>query len=247
MTPGKAKFLTIFAFIVIMSVWLTQSCLAGEDLITTAQDKSGKTIPYILNYRNLSPKYAVIFFPGGSGDVDPRREEGRLVYNLYDNFLLRSREFLVDEEFTTVTTNSTDEKERIQAVIDDLRRRFPEAHIYLMGTSRGTLATMALAGYLSDKVAGEIHTSSMQDIEYFDPRKYKNRHLIVHHQDDSCRKTPLYAAEASHRKYGTDIILMKGGKSEGNECKAFAHHGFNGIERETIDAIKKWIKQGDPR
>jgi hypothetical protein len=38
---------------------------------------------------------------------------------------------------------------------------------------------------------------------------------------------------------------MTGGKSVGNDCEPFAYHGYNGIERETIDAIKKWIKQGE--
>ena len=31
---------------------------------------------------------------------------------------------------------------------------------------------------------------------------------------------------------------MDGGTSVGNVCKAFAYHGYNGIERETVDAIK---------
>ena len=37
---------------------------------------------------------------------------------------------------------------------------------------------------------------------------------------------------------------MEGGISVGHPCEAFAYHGYNGIERETIDAIKKWIRQG---
>ena len=35
-----------------------------------------------------------------------------------------------------------------------------------------------------------------------------------------------------------------GGTAEGDPCQAFGHHGYNGIERETIDAIKQWIRQG---
>lgn len=88
-----------------------------------------------------------------------------------------------------------------------------------MGTSRGTFDTLALADYLSDKIAGEIHTSSMDRIAWFDPRPYKNRHLIVHHVNDSCRVTPYGAALNAHRRYGT--------------------------EREAADAIKRWVKQGD--
>jgi hypothetical protein len=143
-----------------------------------------------------------------------------------------------------VTTNSTQSEERIQAVLDDLGRRFPEARIYLVGTSNGTWSTMALAGYLSDKIAGEIHTSSLNGIYDFDARRYKNRQLVVHHKDDACRVTPFSAAKASHDRFGNDFIVMQGGISVGDPCEAFAHHGYNGIERETVEAIKKWIRQG---
>ena len=101
---------------------------------------------------------------------------------------------------------------------------------------------MSLADYLSDKIAGEIHTSSMTRIWSFDAKSYKNRHLIVHHKNDSCRVTPYASALRSHERYGSELITMEGGISVGDPCEAFAYHGYNGIERETVDAIKKWVK-----
>ena len=219
-------------------------CLAAEELISTAHYPNGELVPYILDSGGPSPKYLVILFPGGSGVVDPRMENGKLVYGFRGNFLLRARPFIVDGEFATVTTNSTQSEERIQAVLDDLKRRFPGARIYLMGTSNGTGPTMALARYLSDKIAGEIHTSSLNGIYDFDARKYKNRHLILYHKNDSCRATPFSAAKASHERFGNDFIAMEGGITVGDNCEAFAHHGYNGIERETVEAIKQWISRG---
>ncbi len=218
---------------------------AGEDLITTARYSDGEEIPYILNYENLSPRTVVILFPGGDGQVNPRLENGRLVYGYRGNFLLRSRKFIIDDEFVTVTTNATWSEPRVQAIINDLKTRFPAAKIYLMGTSRGTLATVRLAHYLADRIAGVIHTASMADsIHFFDARNYSNRQLVVHHRQDGCRVTPFASAERSHRAYGNDFIAMDGGISEGDPCEAFAHHGFHGIEGETIDAIKQWIRRG---
>jgi hypothetical protein len=217
--------------------------MAGEDLVTTAQDRNGQTVPYILNTNNLFPRYVVILFPGGNGNVNPRMEDGKLVYGFRGNFVVRTRPLIVDDEFATVTTNSTQIEERIQAVLDDLKRRFPAAKIYLMGTSNGTFDTMKLAAYLSDKIAGEIHTSSLQGIAGFNGRKYANRQLVVHHRDDGCRATPFSAARASHSWHGTELIAMEGGISVGNVCEPFGHHGFNGIEKDTIDAIKNWIRQ----
>jgi hypothetical protein len=114
-----------------------------------------------------------------------------------------------------------------------------------MGTSRGTFDTLALADYLADKIAGEIHTSSLSRIASLDARRYPNRHLVVHHKLDACFVTPFASAESAHTRYGTDFIAMEGGMSVGNPCEAFAHHGYNGIERETVQAIKGWIRQGD--
>jgi len=213
-------------------------------LILTAQQAGGETAPYILNSTAATPRYVVILFPGGTGRVDPRIVNGELVYGLKGNFLVRSRPLFVDDEFATVTTNSSDSEERIQAVLDDLKRRFPAAKVYLMGTSNGTASTMKLAGYLSERIAGVIHTSSRSEIYGFYSRRYKNRQLIVHHRRDGCRGTPFFAAEAAHQRFGTDFIPMEGGISVGNPCEALAYHGYNGIERDTIEAIKKWIRQG---
>lgn len=223
---------------------LANTCVAAEDLITTAATKDGETIPYILNHLDLPPKYVLILFPGGNGIVNPRIENGRLAYEKKGNFLVRARKHWVDEDFATATTNSTALEDRIQAVIDDLKVRFPAAQIYLVGTSRGTFDTMALAGYLSDKIAGEIHTSSLWQIAAFDARKYKNRHLVVHHKHDGCHATPFGSAESSHERHGNDFIAMEGGIGVGNPCDGFGHHGYNGIEQETVAAIKTWIRQG---
>jgi hypothetical protein len=219
-------------------------CVAAEELVTSARYANGEPVPYILNRNDGPPKYVVILFPGGAGTVDPRIQDGTLVYGFKGNFLVRSRVHMVDDEFATVTTNSTQSRERVQALLDDLKRRFPGARIYLMGTSNGTWPTMALAEFLADKIAGVIHTASRSEIYGFDARKYKNRQLLVHHKRDGCRATPFNAAEASHQRYGNDFIAMEGGISVGDPCEAFAHHGFNGIERETVEAIKKWIRQG---
>ena len=221
-----------------------RSALADEDLVTSAATTSGQAVPYILNSASATPRYLLILFPGGNGIVNPRREGDKLVYGMKANFLLRAREHFVDADFATVTTNSSQIEERIQAVIDDLHRRFPAAKIYLMGTSNGTFDTMTLAAYLADKIAGEIHTSSLARIASFDAKAYKNRHLVVHHVKDGCHATPFGAAEGSHKRFGNDLIAMDGGISVGDPCQPFAYHGYNGIEGETAEAIKQWVRQG---
>lgn len=227
-----------------LGLLLSLPALGAEELVTSAKYASGEAVPYILDSASPDPRYVVILFPGGSGVVDPRLENGRLVYGFRGNFLVRSRPYLVDREFAAVVTNTTKSEERVQAVLDDLKRRFPAAKIYLMGTSNGTYSTMALSEYLSERIAGVIHTSSLNTISRFDSRRYKNRQLIVSHRGDVCRGTLFSASSDAHERYGTDFIAVEGGISTGEYCEAFSHHGYNGVERETIDKIKDWIRRG---
>jgi len=46
---------------------LVYSCHAAEELIISAHYANGDVIPCILDFIDLSPRYVVILFPGGSG------------------------------------------------------------------------------------------------------------------------------------------------------------------------------------
>jgi len=239
--PLRWLFTTMLA---VLAGLATTALLAGEELITTARYPDGREVPYILNTAGDNPQYVVILFPGGTGDMDPHMEDGKLVYKSRGNFLIRSRKHIVDDDFATIATNASQSEERIQAILDDIKRRYPGAQVYLMGTSRGTYDTMRLSKYLEDKIAGVIHTASLDDVAGFDATKYKNRQLLVHHRLDTCRVTNFGSAEYSHKKFGNELIVMDGGTSVGDDCQALAYHGFNGIEAKTIAKIKEWIRRG---
>jgi hypothetical protein len=231
-------------WLLVAALWC-QVGLAQETLIDSARARDGSLVSYILDAQTATPKYLMILFPGGHGVVSPHLENGQLVYQERDNFLLRSRPLLVDDEFATVATDVSTDSLRIQALLNDLQVRFPRAKVYLIGTSRGTTATLALAPYLASRIAGEIHTSSMASVANFDARQIANRQLLVHNRDDQCQETPFAAAEAAHERYGDELIVMSGGVSRGPPCRPFAYHGFDGIESQTIAAIKAWVKLAD--
>jgi hypothetical protein len=215
--------------------------LANDELVTSARTNGGETIPYILTSKPGTPAYAVILMPGGPGRVGPRMMDGKLVFSGGSNFLIRSRELFADGRFVAVSTDATSTPDRMLAIIRDLQARYGQIAIYIIGTSRSTEATMALARPLDGWVAGFVHTSSMNGIADFDPRGLRSRHLIVLHVQDACRVSSPSSGAASHRKFGTELIEMSGGISTGNDCEAAAHHGYNGIEQATVDRIKAWI------
>ena len=214
--------------------------LASPAVWAADQSASGKTadgssVSYLLTTSgSQAPTYAVILMPGGKGIMSPGS----------GNFLIRSRAIFAEGPFVAASTDATSKPDRIMAIANDLQRRYPGIKVYVVGTSRSTEATMALARPLDGKVAGFVHSSSMNPIAGFDPRGLKSRNLIVLHKNDACTVTKPSNGAASHARFGTDLIEMSGGRSTGDDCEAFAYHGYNGIERETVDKIKQWIMAG---
>ncbi len=237
----------------IAAVLLLLAAFAAAAAPATARDElvtlppaaaASEAISYLLTLKDGTPAYATILMPGGRGILNPRMENGKVALSMAGNFLIRSRERFADGRFVAASSDASSTVPRMLAIVEDLERRFGRIAIYIVGTSRSTDVTMALAAPLDGRVAGFVHTSSMNPIASFDTRKFKSRHLIVHHKDDHCRVTRFGSAEQNNRSYGTPLIVMEGGKSTGDDCEAYAHHGYNGVEQETVDRIKAWIVAG---
>jgi hypothetical protein len=225
---------------------VARTASADDQLIETAHNSGGQVIPYILTATSsASVETIVILMPGGNGSLKPRMKDGTLVFDDAQNFLIRSRGLFADSRTVAVSIDATSDTDTIQAISSDCLQRFPGAKIYVIGTSRSTYLAMELADKLDGQVAGFVYTSSMDDIEGFDTRNRKSRQLLVHHRQDGCEVTPYSSAWQNHEKYGTTLITMEGGISVGKDCKAMAHHGYNGIEKETVERIKEWIAQDD--
>jgi len=240
------KPLPIFALLLFALFPLLAGAARAEDrLMETAPSADGDSVRYILTINGAeSPKYLVILMPGGAGTVNPRMQDGRLVFQGGDNFLIRSRGRFADRDFLAVSTDATSSPDRILAIVADAGRSYPGLKVFVIGTSRSTYATQSLARTLDGQVAGFVHTSSMFGIGALDPRGLKSRHLIVHHSMDSCKHNSPADAYHSHEAYGTDFIAVEGGISVGDPCGPRAYHGYNGIEDEVVGKIKDWIRQG---
>jgi hypothetical protein len=232
----------------ILCILLAIGCLAGnayaaDELVLVRSHEAG-AVAYVLTTGGSTPTYGVILMPGGNGILGPRMTNGGLKMGAGGNFLIRSRALFASGPFVAASTDATTSPESILAIAGDLQKRFGPLKVYVIGTSRSTESTMALAAPLDGKVAGFVHSSSMSAISGFDTRPFKSRHLIVLHRHDTCRVTQPSAGEAAHRKFGTELIEMDGGKATGPDCEAFSHHGYNGVEAETVEKIKAWIVAG---
>lgn len=218
--------------------------LAMDDQVVTAKPYDGEPLRYVITSEGRSPRYAVILMPGGNGRLGLPAADGPVTGKLSDNFLIRSRMLFADPQFVAASTSATSTPGKIMAIAADLESRYGKLKVYVVGTSRSTEATIALSKPLDGQVAGFVHTSSVNAIAGLDTRGLKSRHLIVAHDRDACRVTRPSNAQSSSKKYGTTLIMMDGGKSVDDDCEAWAYHGYNGIEKETVGKIKAWILAG---
>lgn len=151
-------------------------------------------------------------------------------------------EYLTDA-FRTSPEHATD----MRALVAAVRQRFA-APVWLIGTSRGTLSAasvgLALGRAVDGGVDGVVLTAGMTAVADMAIDLFAVPALLVHHTQDTCRMTDtrdLRRVRSKLKAPRTELLTFSGGRSTGPACEAFAHHGFNGIEAEVVDAIVRWI------
>jgi hypothetical protein len=246
----KKQIILLLALVVLSLCAYGQTDSGAKDsIIETAHYKNGDIAPYALTTTGIAnPRYVVILMPGGDGRLTPQASsdgQGVLFFSP-DNFAIRIRGLIADDEFVTAETDSTvsiSSIERVQAIIDDLHSRYPKAKIYVLSTSKGSISIHELSKTMDGKISGFINTSSLSSVNHeLDTRGLKSRYLLVHHRYDGCKTTSYDGAVYNHETYGTELITMEGGTTAGNVCGPQAHHGYLGIESETVEKIKAWVR-----
>ncbi|MDH5535762.1 MAG: lysophospholipase [Betaproteobacteria bacterium] len=240
--------------------------LRAEDIVNL-RTRDGVTQSYLLSAPGDGAPHAIaVLFAGGGGNLRLRMEEGapRVSSN---NFLVRSRsEFVqrgtiaavvdapsdqqlgMEDEFRAGATHLAD----MRAVVADLRRRFPGAPVFLVGTSRGTVSAAYVGREIGSAVAGVVLTAAVYlatgpraryhrpGLSGFDFASLKAPLLLVHHRDDGCNVTPFAAARQLADRY--PLISVSGGLPPvSRPCEALSEHGFLGQESKTVEAIVNWM------
>ena len=217
------------------------------------------------------PKATVVLFAGDHGGLQiaagPRFTWG--AGGLADNFLMRSRQLFVEHDLAVAIVDAPSDRQGfpfrylsgfrqtpahaadIKAVIAWLREHV-EAPVWLIGTSRGTESVGYVATQLRgrDGPDGIVLTSTIladgdQSVPAMELETLRIPVLVVHHEQDGCRfclfrdmPALMHKLDAVPRK---ELIAVTGGESRGDDCQAFAYHGYNGIERAVVAHIAGWI------
>ncbi|MDA0239165.1 MAG: hypothetical protein O3A84_03940 [Proteobacteria bacterium] len=158
--------------------------------------------------------------------------------------------------------------QEIGAAIEMLRARFRKP-VWVVGTSRGTISaanvatslarngpdgivltsSFAMATKQAERLVAPPAVSGIQAT--FDFSKINLPALVVHHREDGCGTAPLAGAQLIHNAMinaiRKKIFVVSGGPADAGACQGRSHHGFLGIEKQTIDAIAGWMLEKDTR
>ena len=245
---------------------LCMPALAFAQEVIPLQTRPGVTETYFLASAPKNPQAIAVLFPGGGGWIKIRTEKGQPKFGP-DNFLVRVRGDFVKRGVVAAIVDAPSDQQRgdgmgdefrlgpdhftdISAVVADLKTRFPDKPVFLIGTSRGTISAAALGARFGDQVAGSILTStvfrnagsspSKQGLSKFDFATVKVPLLFVHHVSDACTVTPYADAQRLADKY--PLISVVGGlPPKSDPCEPYAQHGYYGKESDTVEEMVNWM------
>lgn len=250
----------------IVLVGVAGGAWAATEEVVTIPTRGGTTLSYLLvQDKPGTAKVVAVSFVGGYGAIDliKRSEKGPPKFGPTANFLVRIRNQLVDADVADVIVDSPSDRlpqgmgddfrlgpdhlTDIQALLADVKKRFPSAKIFLIGTSRGTISAAALAAKLGDSVQGVVLSSTLSNrdkvgegLSRFDYSTIKVPVLFVHHRDDGCSSSPYQNVERMSKSY--PLISVSGGNApQTGPCDPLAPHGYFGREEPVVQAIRNWM------
>lgn len=240
----------------------------AEDIVTLPT-RGGVTQSYLLAAPEGGKAQAVaILFAGGAGRVDLERETARTGLDR-GNFLVRSRQLFAQRGVAAAVVDAPSDEsagmsddfrlggshaEDIAKAVADLKKRYPGAPVFLVGTSRGTISAASAGRRLGQSVDGVVLTATLflaagrrPGLSGFDFSAIPSPVLFVHHVDDGCSYTPYSSARRLADRF--PVVAVSGGRpAQSKPCEAMSPHGFVGKEAETVDAIVSWmLKRPYPR
>ena len=213
-----------------------------------------------------APKASVILLAGGHGGLQIS-SDGAIHWGK-DNFLVRARQLFADQGLLVVLVDAPSDRlsppflrgfrqtpehlADIKAVIAWVRGQ-TKTPVWLAGTSRGTQSAAFVATQLQapdgpDGLA--ISSSILVDSEgpsllSMPMDTLRIPVLVVHHEQDGCRLCSFSLTSNLMDKLRDapkkQLISFTGGEDVGDACNARAHHGFNGLDKDVVGKMSKWM------
>jgi hypothetical protein len=247
---------------------LAGAAAAQVDEVVTAQ-RGGYSIAGLATRLQDSKafRHGIALFPGHPGILRLEASAGQPRYEMRGNFLVRSRRHWLDAGIVVVVVDAPSDQwatflqefrasarygADVASLLGEASRRYGVTDWTFVGTSEGSVSAFHAARMNPQLARRLILTSSVwgptrngPGLSDADWNALKAPLLWVHHQDDPCAFTPYGEARRYAGKTRASLVTVRGGGPEkGGACQAFTAHGFVGVERAVVRAMRSWVLTG---
>ncbi|MEM5385274.1 hypothetical protein VSR68_16945 [Paraburkholderia phymatum] len=261
----RCPFIALAILLATLVVCHARSAMASEQVVDVPLGQ-GASISYLLTQQDGSqPQWVLVMFPGSEGDLELSQQPGGTIHmREKNNFLIRARNLFVDSLFATAIVDAPSDQpggysdafrasprsaQDLAQIAANLRARFPQAKLVLVGTSRGTISSAYVGRALPDVWSAIVHMSTLSSpargqatpLIGFDYGAIRPRQLFVQHADDGCYLCSYEALKRIADSGQYALITVHGGDTRSKPCEAMSHHGFYGTEEAVTAAVKAWI------
>jgi predicted alpha/beta-hydrolase family hydrolase len=238
--------------------------------VFTVPSRTDVTVRYFGWMPEGPPRATVVLFIGGHGMLNISGARPGPTWSNSGNFLTRSREWFRRRGFYVAAIDVPSDRARgygafrvtpehvadVAAVVADLRRRVPEAPVWLIGTSAGTVsAANAAAALPAGTIAGAVLTATVtrggepsnemggKSVLNTDLARIRVPVLLAHHRADACVASPFTTLDRARSQLArVEVLTFDGGDPPSSgPCEPRSPHGFLGIEEQVVNAIADWI------
>jgi len=238
-----------------------------DEIVTAKLD--GHTIAAMVTRQEGAKGFrrGIAIFPGHPGILKLHQENGQPQYDQRGNFLVRSRRHWLDDETLVAVLDAPSDQwasfsqdfratprygSDIAAVLNEVSKLYRVGEWIFVGTSEGSVSAFHAARTNPSLAKRVILTSSVFEPTNNGPgltgAKFSELSvplLWVHHADDPCQFTRYRDAQKFAERSMSPLVTVRGGGPEkGGACQAFSHHGYVGVEREVVLAMRAWAKTG---
>ena len=206
---------------------------------------------FIANMDKRKPDAAALLLVGGGGNINfLSRSRGEFIRNGILPVIVHAPSDQQAQGMSDAFRRSAEHAVDMRAVLAEVKKRYPELPVFLVGISRSTISVVNLAVVMDTEIAGAVLSSSVfyagggrvrsPLLLAFNWSAIRIPLLLVHHVDNQCPAAPYEEAERLGRRF--PLITVRGGKrAEMGRCGPQSAHGFFGKEPETVAAIAAWM------
>jgi dienelactone hydrolase len=267
--PAQDTFMRHSAACLILFLFLAPAH-AAEPVVTDIATRPGVAQRLLVLKPAEPPVASVVLFAGGHGGLDISAGGGFGWGG--GNFLVRSRELFVQQGLVVAVVDKPSDRRNLTGFrqtrehVADVKasiawlRKEAGVPVWLVGTSFGTYSAAYVAAQLAPSDGGPdgvvltattLTHDTIRAVPDLPVQQIAVPVLVVHHRQDACPYCRFSDLPRLMDRLTTapakELVAIDGGVSKGDPCEAFAHHGFNGKEQETVERIAAWIKANTKR